>query len=745
MLARPRPVLRRPRTFVTAAALFLVPLVGAGTSRPTQSAPASPTCGWSFIDPHDVPPTLQLLRSRIQEAPDWLPDAEAQLLRWYRECDETAGRTAARSLQTTRNRTNSSDPLLLAWLGVALVRGPEVQVPQAEGVFLRATHRSSNAERDGARLLARVAESNDWPEVAEELAAVAVATRKDETLDLASRTLWKVAEARDEPALWSALTEVELVRGDHDAADRAATRGVSAGAPRALRAAGILSMQAGNDARGAELYLRGLDRAVEESDVQPFFDDLRLLLGEDELAQWQALGNGRAEWIRRKWEWRAQMAGVRLDERLGVNERRFVEVMNRYRRTSFRGAPGEFPMWDRETGAWRLPLDDRGITFLRHGEPATELGRRGPRIAWIYGGPTSKPMVFEFSNSYGSVVRADYYLAEPSPCPVSAPRRGPPPPPSDYASTLASFDPQLGWYYIRCEQFPDWGSFGYADARTTARRDAAAGWSSESGIVRFRKPLETAWNLYAFQTPAGPELVNFLSVYIGNIVQTGGAGTRIDLDLLISVGNPLTETSAQLDTTLSLATSFQLDSNTALQWALPVRTPANENARVTLSVRNKADETQGRIASTTWSVPAFDKALLLSDIVVAEPRDGVLHRGTHDIAPAPGHAIFENTPFRLYYELYGAEAGDPLAVAIRVLPAKGESMLAKLRDLISSRNALSVEFDEQARPDADGVMRVEREYQAELDPGAYSVVVTIRDARTDETVTMDTNLVVAKR
>ena len=48
-------------------------------------------------------------------------------------------------------------------------------------------------------------------------------------------------------------------------------------------------------------------------------------------------------------------------------------------------------------------------------------------------------------------------------------------------------------------------------------------------------------------------------------------------------------------------------------------------------------------------------------------------------------------------------------------------------------------------PDADGVLRVERDYQAELEPGAYSVVVTTHDARTDETVTMDTNLVVAKR
>jgi len=35
---------------------------------------------------------------------------------------------AVRTLQAARRRRNSSDPLLLAWLGLALVRGPEVQV-----------------------------------------------------------------------------------------------------------------------------------------------------------------------------------------------------------------------------------------------------------------------------------------------------------------------------------------------------------------------------------------------------------------------------------------------------------------------------------------------------------------------------------------------------------------------------------------------------------------------------------------
>lgn len=741
----PRPMTRRcclphRRTIAVLAVLI---------SGPPHNAVAqeAKTCGWSFLSAVDTPPTLQNLALRRFERPAWLSEAQGRLHRWYRECDETAARRAVRLLQAARSRTNSSDPLLLGLLGMALVRGPEVQVPHAEGSVLRAAHHSSNSERDGARLLAGVAESTGWVEVAEELAAVATATRKDETLDLASRTLWSIVVEHDTAALWSALAEVELTRGDNGAAQRASEKGTVAGAPRAMRVAGILGMLAGRDAEGAELYLRGLALAVADSDLQPFFDDLRLLLGDDEREQWWALARGHSDWIRRKWEWRAQMAGVHLAERLGVNTRRLREAAVRYERVSFRGAAGEYPIWSDTEGAWREPLDDRGVIFLRHGEPVRELGRRGARVAWIYPGPTSKPMVFEFSTNYGRVARPDYFLAEPPPC---WPRAGTddlriPRPPSDYATSISAYDAGLGWYYIRCETSPDIGIFAYADARAAARRDAEAGWNTESGIVRFGVPLKTGWNVYAFHDEAGPVLVNYLVVETTGIRSPVPEGLRFDFDVLLSIGDPVTETSTQLDTVLSYASTAPPPPNSSLQWALPIRVQPHDNARVTLTVRNRADSTQGRLTATTWRIPSFDGAMLPSDLVVAEARSGVLRRGTHEIAPAPGHAVFENSPFRLYYEMYGVRSGDPLSVSIQVLPAKAEGILERVRELISRRGALAVEFDEEATPDPDGVLRVEREYQADLVPGAYRVVVTVRNGRTDETVTADTNLVVAQR
>jgi len=111
------------------------------------------------------------------------------------------------------------------------------------------------------------------------------------------------------------------------------------------------------------------------------------------------------------------------------------------------------------------------------------------------------------------------------------------------------------------------------------------------------------------------------------------------------------------------------------------------------------------IAESHCDVLLIPVSLFQSEIV-AEPRAGILRRGTHALAPAPGHAILEDTPFRLYYELYGARAGDLLAVSIRVVPSKSESLIGRLGDLIASREAFSVEFEEDAVPDADGSLSI---------------------------------------
>lgn len=166
------------------------------------------------------------------------------------------------SLRNERRRTNSTDPFLRALLGLALVRGPDVHVLHAEGALLRPVNRHTNAEIEGVRLLTAVAAETGWPEVVTELAAVAVATGKSESLATTAEALDRVPAAMRDASYWMALAEVELAREDAPAA-RAAAEHVTDEEPRAQRALGIARMLSESDpAPGADIYLKGLARAA---------------------------------------------------------------------------------------------------------------------------------------------------------------------------------------------------------------------------------------------------------------------------------------------------------------------------------------------------------------------------------------------------------------------------------------------------------------------------------------------------
>ena len=267
----------------TAAAATAQPTI---TRAPSTSVQPTATCGWHFIAPPERPPTLEQLVSRADAAANGVGEAVALLERWYRGCDGTAAREAARVLRNAYDR-DPRNPLVRALLGVALVRGLEVQVERA--------------------------------------------------------------------------------RERHGPARRAAERAAAEGDGRAARVLGIVRLITEEDpAAGAAVYLDGLRR--DPAAVEAYFDDLRVLLGEDELAEWRTLEAGRAEWIERKWDWRAAMAGVRVADRLAEHHRRLAHALKARLRQSYRGAEA-LTVIRRPPGLPLVPLDDRGLIYVRHGEP----------------------------------------------------------------------------------------------------------------------------------------------------------------------------------------------------------------------------------------------------------------------------------------------------------------------------------------------------------------------------------------
>lgn len=733
-----------------------------------MSAQQSPTCGWHFPDGSESPATLDRLLARVDSPSEEQREAVNHLRAWVTSCDHTAARRAAMSLRNERSRTNSSDPFLRSLLGLILVRGPEIHVPNAEGALLRPINRHTNAEIEGVRLLSGVVAETGWPELVTELAAVAVITGKSESLEAAAEALGSLPDSMRDEGYRMALGEVELARRNYQVA-RDAVESIAPVHARAARILGIARMLDEGDAMaGGHVYLEGLSRATAEDALQLYFDDIRLLLSSEELGQWNDLQQGHAEWIRRKWEWRALVSGVRVEERVSENQRRLEHVLKAFRRTSYRGAPVPTTLWTDSTMPDPEMLDDRGMIYLRHGQPAHEM-RMVPvsgavpgndagaqRIAWTYSREGPVQPVYEFDRGPD---RSDYFLAEPYPiCNGTHVANGRPmtgdnginfgfPIPGDvqdWSMRIHAFDPSLGMFYTRCFSSPESAVLLYHTLVAEARRDGAEILNSENAAPRLLHPLTASMNLYSFRASDATELVAYIGVHAGEL---SPASSSVPLSyafrILFAAGDPATESIARRDTVIAFRQQNALPEKAVVGTAVPLLMQPARSARITLSVINGYDVQQGQVLAASRDVHPFESGVLsLSDIVIAEPRDGAWLRGASRLAPAQGHAIPADSPFRFYYELYNASPGDQLRVQIIVAPGGEEDLLTRLRSLISSRSALNIDFEEEAAVDPDGTVRTDREVSAELQPGSYVVRITITNGRNGETATRETNLVI---
>lgn len=179
---------------------------------------------------------------------------------------------------------------------------------------------------------------------------------------------------------------------------------------------------------------------------------------------------------------------------------------------------------------------------------------------------------------------------------------------------------------------------------------------------------------------------------------------------------------------------------------MSIGAPEGKDTRIAIALSNPNDPDQGQVMASSRDIPAFSgDRLMLSDIVIAAARDGVLVRGQHRLAPHSGHEIGEGDEFKMYYELYNTAMGDPLRVSIVIAPVINSSIMNRLSSLISRRVAQSIQFQDVASPDHDGVTRVARTIGSDLTPGSYAVQVRVENLSTGVSAASETNLIVSGR
>jgi len=147
--------------------------------------------------------------------------------------------------------------------------------------------------------------------------------------------------------------------------------------PRLSYFAGVVSAARGDPLGGASYYFNGLAFVREPEDLEPYYRDVEPLLSDDERAKWGEMDlDERRDFLEAWWNARDPLP-------LSPGNERWVEQQRRIRvaRSTFKWKkPIEKEKLVQEGGgdlgrpalAVRLdgrPLDDRGVLYLRHGEP----------------------------------------------------------------------------------------------------------------------------------------------------------------------------------------------------------------------------------------------------------------------------------------------------------------------------------------------------------------------------------------
>jgi hypothetical protein len=345
----------------------------------------------------------------------------------------------------------------------------------------------------------------------------------------------------------------------------------------------------------------------------------------------------------------------------------------------------------------------------------------------------------------------DYYLSSPVPC------QGTSTPAAeatyfDYGTAIGKYDQGYAANMIRCYTYV---ANGDADAlafqalvdaqmKRESITEGSVALRTETAGPPLTSPLSVLLKTYAMRAGTDTDLFAFAAIDGGSIAPKSGT-SQYDLRLMLSVENSGAMSATRVDTALTFATQAPMQSGQLARSRIVTAAKPQPEATVRWTARNQNNGEQGQIITTQRAIPDFSaNRFALSDLVIAEDRDGSWARGPVRLAPSPGHYVVQGTTFRLYHELYGTRDGDSLHISITIAPSREANVLAQLRNLIDRKTAFQVSFDELSAVDATGTGRLVRSIGADLEPGRYLVAVSIRNARSGSVAESVTDLVVLK-
>ncbi|HKH83644.1 MAG TPA: GWxTD domain-containing protein [Gemmatimonadales bacterium] len=509
---------------------------------------------------------------------------------------------------------------------------------------------------------------------------------------------------------------VERAAGNLDVAAKAFQHYVSL--PGANAALGFLELArtqlASGSRDGEKAYYEGASGADDKvaaeylSDINPYLEDSSLM-GVDTL-DGPALAHAlRRFWTQRDWvELRGE--GERLREhyrRLQYARRHFPLTISR----RFYGALDAYRSGSAE-------LDDRGIIYIRHGEPTTRLRPfvfgTMPNESWRYA-RAEGDLLLHFSGGWdhnGGGDLYDYRLVQS----VLDLRGAADAPPDQLLLSRQS----LSTTYAR---MLNWGRYGAANARARERSIGAAsiavGTTTDTYELQFPKRLGVVADLIAVGRTAAGSLTHFVFGIAASTLtperHDGKVQYRLRLRLVALDGNDAPISS--LDTLLTVQYGRPLNEGEfVVGRAEMVLPPGKWRYRASLQQGENAGVVLPRDSVEVADTRA--ETIQLSDIALGSRGRAIswVSDAADTVLLAPTGLLRKKSDVELYYEATGAQPGLKYRHEITVLRAEG-------RRTSRRQPLVALSFEEDA---ANAVIRSHRSvYVSRLKEGRYVIEIRV--------------------
>jgi GWxTD domain-containing protein len=565
-----------------------------------------------------------------------------------------------------------------------------------------------------------------------ELSNTALNQRVNIRLDVALDALRQSAgtESALNPQVLLARGRIEREVGNPDSAIAALTGYLKYGGDKGLGLLELARTQLGIglDA-GAASYYAGA--AYDDTlSVPRYRHDLSYFASAAELAGFDSTsGQGRSAWLHEFWTGRDNASLRSPNERLKEHYRRLYYARRNYRLASVNRHYNIEEIYHSGSDEF----DDRGMIYLRHGEPSDRSAYAEPGIepneSWVYRKPDGD-LVFHFVSredvqdfklveslldifGYATAVQlqgATTSLAS-----------------NTTTEQLLTSRENISPLYSKMKGAGGASISRYmAEERSQGRKSYQVGTTSDSYELEFQRPINAKVQVLAVGRDGGGGLVQVAYAIAGSSLTgvTTSRGQVYPVRIRFAVLDSTGKSVASIDTTRFFLSRTAVPVSEHLVGRAEVHVPPGAH-RYRVMVQQGEDA--GLILPTDTVRVSPDTRLSVSDLVLGRRANNLVW------VAAPGDTVYINPletfrsaeEMQLYYEVYGAAPGTMLKTEIVVRKGGGGGLFGK------GGSAISLKFEEASN---GGVDRLDRTIDlSRLKPGTYTigVKVTLPNSTTD--------------